>query len=227
MTSFRSAIAPVVLLAAGSALLGPAQGVAEELSPFDRPGGVPSAAIAPVEAYSDLGVLSLTGISTLGGQSMFNFVNGRTKRSFWVGLGQSTDGFSAISYDGSSDTVVVEHAGKRRAIRLSEARIVALPAGMGAGVVAATAVSPANLPSEPTPVVAPSMAGAPSGPVVRTESGGEIANPKSPNEIAQAEMEARMMVSDLLEISMRERARQKALREGKPVPGSEPAAPKR
>jgi hypothetical protein len=41
----------------------------------------------------------------------------------------------------------------------------------------------------------------------------EIRNPQTPEEIKQAEYEARMLVSDLLQISMQERERQRLLRE--------------
>jgi hypothetical protein len=95
-------------------------------------------------------------------------------------------------------------------VALRQVKIAAMPA---AGVAPAVVSVPARPPGSPPPVV------------TRTANGGEIVNPKTPQEIAQAEMEARMMVSDLLEISMQERARQKALREAQKQQGGQPAAP--
>jgi len=183
---------------------------AEEPSIFDRP--APATAPPANSVDGDLGALQLSGISTLGGQSMFNFVDARNNRSFWVPLNGTTNGFSVTAYDVATETVVVGRNGQSRPIKLRQAKIAALP---GPVVPAPTVQVPTRAPGSPPPAV------------IRTADGGEIVNPKTPQEIAQAEMEARMMVSDLLEISMQERARQKALREAqqKQPQGEPPAAP--
>lgn len=182
----------------------------EEPSVFDRP--APATAQPANSSDGDLGALQLSGISTLGGQSMFNFVDARNNRSFWVPLNGTTNGFSVTAYDAATETVVVGRNGQSRPIKLRQAKIAALPGPVGA---APNVQVPARPPGSPPPAV------------IRTADGGEIVNPKTPQEIAQAEMEARMMVSDLLEISMQERARQKALREAqqKQPQGAPPAAP--
>ncbi len=161
---------------------------------------------APVQAPAaqpgdqDLNALQLSGISTLGGQSMFNFVDTRNNRTFWIAHNGTVNGFSIVSYDAKADTVVIAREGRQRAVSLRQAQIAALPAqGQPQPQVAAAAPTPN--PAAPA--------------VIHTPDGGEIVNPTTPQEIAQAETEARMMVSDLLEISMQERARQKALREAK------------
>lgn len=179
----------VVIGGAGAAL-----GQDQAVTVFDRPGVAhPGPGDNPDQ---ELNAIQLSGISTLGGQSMFNFVDTRNNRSFWVPLKGSANGFSVVSYDPATDTVVVDRAGRSRAVQLRQAQIVSMPTPTGTQPAA-----PARAASAPAPAV------------VRTPDGGEIANPKTPQEIAQAETEARMMVSDLLEISMQERARQKALRE--------------
>jgi hypothetical protein len=48
----------------------------------------------------------------------------------------------------------------------------------------------------------------------------EIKNPKTPAEIKQAEYEARMLVSDLLDISMKAREEQRKLREAQQAQAS-------
>ena len=171
---------------------------ADETTLFSPP--APAGAAPANTADADLGSLQLSGISTLGGQSMFNFVDARNNRSFWIALNGSANGFSVVSYDETSDTVVVSRNGQQRSVKLRQAKIASMP-----GPVPQAA---------PAVVQAPAMpAGGPPPAVIKTPDGGEIVNPKTPQEIAQAEMEARMMVSDLLEFSMQERARQKALRE--------------
>lgn len=168
---------------------------ADETTLFSPP--APAGAAPANTTDADLGALQLSGISTLGGHSMFNFVDSRNNRSFWVPLKGSANGFTVISYDENTDTVVVDRNGQQRPVKLRQAQIASMP-------------TPTVAPS--VPAVARPAAGQPIA-VVKTVDGGEIVNPKTPQEIAQAEMEARMMVSDLLEISMQERARQKALRE--------------
>ena len=196
----KSSAKMIAFACAGSAWL--AGGVAygqnggDETMLFSRPAA--QAPGAPDAGDVELNSLQLAGISTLGGTSMFNLVDARTNRSFWVPLNEKVNGFAVVSYDERSDTVVVDRNGQRRAVPMRQAQIAAMPAA--SVVPAATHVPvrpPAGMPTQ----------------VVHTADGGEIVNPKTPQEIAQAETEARMMVSDLLEISMQERARQKALRE--------------
>lgn len=205
-----------ILSLASALLLGGPAIVAQEDggSVFDRP--APTAPGQPPNAGDlELNALQLSGVSTLGGQSMFNFVDARNNRSFWVPLKGTVNGISVVSWDPSTDTVVVDRAGRSRSIALKQAQIAAMPSSASAPAVAPAPVRPAGMPTT----------------VIRTPDGGEIVNPKTPQEIAQAETEARMMVSDLLEISMQERARQKTLREaqqkqgqtGQPQP--QPAAP--
>jgi len=200
-TYFWSACVAVVSLStAGAAANG-----AEADSLFDRP--APAAAAQAPAGDAELGALQLSGISSLGGTSMFNFVDPRSNKSFWVPLNGSTNGFSVTAFDEKTVTVTVARNGQVRSMQLRQAQIAAMPT--------TTAVT-----ASPTPVSVPARPpGSPPMTVVRTADGGEIANPKTPQEIAQAEMEARMMVSDLLEISMQERARQKALREAQQKAG--------
>lgn len=186
----------------------PAVASAQEGSVFDRP--APAAAVAST-GDGDLAALQLSGVSSLGGQRMFNFVDPRSNKSFWVPLNGSANGYEVTAYDEKTITATVTRNGQTREVPLRQVQIASMPS-------AVPAPAPVSVPARPP--------GSPPMAVVRTADGGEIVNPKTPQEIAQAEMEARMMVSDLLEISMQERARQKALREAQQKqqqPGTPPA----
>lgn len=180
---------------------------AQDGTVFDRPGAAPAQAANTGDG--DLAALQLSGVSSLGGQRMFNFVDSRNNKSFWVPLNGSTDGFSVTAYDENNVAVTVTRGGQSRQVQLRQVQIAAPPAASAHPV---------------TVQVPPRPAGSPAPAVIRTADGGEIVNPKTPQEIAQAEMEARMMVSDLLEISMQERARQKALREAQQKQQQQPGA---
>jgi hypothetical protein len=166
---------------------------ASSASPF-IPGGVAEDAATPAPD-PDLQALQLTGISIIGDDQRFNFVDSRTKRSFWVALGGSEGAFSVDAYDSNTDSVVVRKGAQTRRLELRQSKI---------GTVAPPAVTPRPLPPLTT------AQGVPAANVPGVD---EIRNPKTPAEVKQAEFEARMLVSDLLEISMQERARQRALRE--------------
>lgn len=185
-----------ICLAGGSAML-----VGQEADTMFGP-PAPAAPRGAQGGDADLHALQLSGISTLGGQSMFNLVDTRNNRAFWITLNGTVNGISVVSYDAKTDTVVIARQGERRSVSLRQAQIASLPAQGQTQPHAAAAPA-----SQPASGAAPA--------VIHTPDGGEIVNPKTPQEIAQAETEARMMVSDLLEISMQERARQKALREAK------------
>lgn len=185
--------------------LGAGVAPADELTVFDRPSATSTQPANTGDA--DLAALQLSGVSSLGGQRMFNLVDSRNNKSFWVPMNGSANGFSVTAYDEQTVTVTVTRNGQARQVALRQVKIAAMPT---AGSTPASVQVPARPPGSP-PVA-----------VVRTADGGEIVNPKTPQEIAQAEMEARMMVSDLLEISMQERARQKALREAQKQQGGQP-----
>jgi hypothetical protein len=179
----------------------------------------PKRTAAPVPVASsdaDLEALQLSGITMLGSERSFNVFNTRTKKSYWVSLNESFDGFTVVGFNPASDTLEVQRGQFRRAIALRQPTIMAAPPA---------AVRPPTPPAPNPPGRRP-----PGQPQPATTTGvDEIANPKTPREVAQAEAEARNMVSDLLEIGMQERARQKALREaqqrGQQPPPPQPVQP--
>lgn len=163
-------------------------------NPFEPPAATPGP--GPAVGDADLDALQFSGVSTIGDETSFNFSDPRTRKSFWVSLkGSSEGGFSVVSYDAAAEQVVVRHGSRTRPISLRKSVLVAAPV-----VIARPAAAP--------PITTAANAPRPSGGGVD-----EIKNPKTPEEIKQAEYEARMLVSDLLDISMQERARQRAIRE--------------
>jgi hypothetical protein len=121
-----------------------------------------------------------------------------------VPLNDTVNGITVVSYDAANEQVLVRRGLIERPLALRKAVLVAAP------------VSPVAMPGRQMPN-APVAAARPPGTGVD-----EIKNPKTPEEIKQAEYEARMLVSDLLDISMKAREEQRRLREaqrnGQPAP---------
>lgn len=170
-----------------------AAGAIAAQSPF-VPSGKPDKPISEKATNADLAALQLSGISALGPELRFNLVNPRTKKSFWVRLNGTVSGFTVTAYDQKTSAVVVEHGGSSRRITLRRPTFIAA--------------------AQPAAVQTPLKPPEPYTPIPDTVEGvDEIKDPKTPEEIKQAEYEARMLVSDLLQISMQERERQRLLRE--------------
>lgn len=161
-------------------------------SPFVPAGKKPAPAAPTMDPA--LQALQLSGISVIGDEKRFNFFNANSKQSFWLALGVEENGLRVESYDKDADAVVVRKGGFTRRLELRQSKIVA--------------EAPPSSSSGPTP-----LKSAPGVPDIQLPGVDEIKDPKTPVEIKQAEFEARMLVSDLLEISMQERARQRAKRE--------------
>lgn len=159
-------------------------------SPF-----VPAAKQTPppaVEVDPELEALELAGISIIGDEQRFNLVDTRSKKSFWIVPGTVENGIVIQSYDPETDTVLVRRGKFSKRLGLRQSQIVAVDDSSG----------------KPPPIKT-----APGVPDVKVPGVDEIKDPQTPEQVKQAEYEARMLVSDLLEISMQERARQRALRE--------------
>jgi hypothetical protein len=184
------------LFAISAALVGallPSFDAAAAQSPF-KPSGRPGVETPTATRNPNLEALQLSGISALGPEFRFNLINTNTKKSFWIGLNRTVSGYTITSYDPQDSSVVVEHSGASRRVALRKSSFIAQ--------------GPA------TPMAAPLVPVEPYVPIPESVEGvDEIRNPQTPEEIKQAEYEARMLVSDLLQISMQERERQRLLRE--------------
>lgn len=167
---------------------------AQSASPF-----MPPTDSAPAEVVADptLDKIQLSGISIIGGDQRFNLVDIRSKKSFWVDLGATENDITVESYSPDDDSVVIRHGDSRRKIELRRSVIVS--------------TTREKLP----PLPGSDLPGVPQAPEIPDHIVGvdEMQNPVSRDQVKQAEFEARMLVSDLLSISVRERARQKALKQ--------------
>jgi hypothetical protein len=163
-------------------------------SPFAPAGGAPGAAAgAPAEAYE------LSGSTAQGSQVTVCIFERQKKRSEWIPVGGEMDGVHVISFDGAHDTAVVTIDGARKQISMRKAAVVSTNPAAGA-----------------RPATA-----APAAPVVPIASAA-LESPAAPTTAAQDQREARMLVSDLLEIGVQQRkayqdAKQKAA-SGTPPP---------
>lgn len=199
-------------------------GLARE-SPF-LPTGIPASSSASGEVYE------LAGISTMGRQTSVNIYDRTGKKGLWIAVGETANGITVSKYDSARELVVIRVAGSEKILALRK------PIAAGARPGALTPTSPSagfNIPP-PVPVVPvalatpPATAGsaAPPTTVVSTDSvspGPPQPPPPAPGSVAHQEQEARMLVSDLLEIGMAQRkayeeAQKKAAQSGS---GSPPA----
>ena len=145
-------------------------------SPF-TPG--PGSVIAPGNAAGE--TLQLSGISVVGKKTYVSIYDVEKKHSRWLAVGDKVDGVEVVSCDVKGDKAVVRIAKELRTLELRPATIDATgPAST------AMAGAPQDL-GLPTASVATAPAGAPL------------------TEQAIQEREARMMVSDLLEIGQQQR----------------------
>jgi len=178
---------------------------APKKSPF-MPSG--AAAAAPAAAASQ--TIEFAGVSSVGSRTDLIFHDKAAKKSRWVGVGETVEGISVVSYDSRREEAVVKFNGEQKTLALRKggrtvhapatAPVVTLPGAAGFAV-------PAHLPgAEAFQTVQPLSAGtmiaaqAQGSPPVTPPTG-----PATPEQIARQESDARMLVSDLLEIGMAQR----------------------
>ena len=220
----RIALFPL-LVAAAIAADEKGSGLAKE-TPFKLRGGPSGTAAAASET------IEFAGVSSMSKRTDLIFYDKTTKKSHWIAQGETKEGISVLNYDDRRDEAVVKINGVQKTLAL---RKVASPAGN-----AARGVTPLpggfNTPTPlPAPLPAPVSAQVPvPTATVVSNNADPVANqpapaPGSPAEIQKKqETEARMLVSDLLEIGMAQRrayeeAQRKAA-EGNTQPATTPAA---
>jgi hypothetical protein len=164
-------------------------------SPFAPAGAATIAGNAPPEAYE------LAGSSTQGAAVAVCVFERQKKHSQWIPVGGDVDGIHVISFDASHDTAIVTISGTRKELSMRKAVIAS-----------ANTSPPSRMPvavggpmEPPMPIAAAPLPTAPSA--------------------AQDQKEARMLVSDLLEIGVQQRkayqdAKMKAAQGPPPSPGN-------
>lgn len=169
-------------------------------SPFNLRGGP----AAPAAAASE--TIEFAGVSSVGTKTDLIFYDKTAKKSHWITRGETKEGISVIDYHRDRDEVVVKINGVQKTLAL---RKVAAPTSTPRAVSApstgfnsaAPAFVPGNISALPSNAVAAPLGGA----------AGQMAPqpapaPGSPAEVQKKqETEARMLVSDLLEIGMAQR----------------------
>jgi hypothetical protein len=216
-------LAPAFAVALGAA--DTSTGIAKE-SPFKLRGGPAAPTATATETIEFAGVSSIVGKKT-----DLIFYDKTAKKSHWITPGETKEGIAVINYDERREEAVVKINGVQKTLALRK------PSGpVGTARPVAHQASGFNIASPvplPSPVAAPpAMQNAPaasnpgSAPTNPTDSPAPVnAAPSSPAEVQQKqETEARMLVSDLLEIGMAQRrAYEEAQR--KAAQGNAPAAP--
>jgi hypothetical protein len=189
-----------------------------------------SAAAAQAAAHE---TIEFAGISTMGKHTELIFVDKNTKKNFWIAKGETKEGITVLNYDSKREEAVVTINGAQKTLPLKQvatskpgATVRAVPAvPTGFNVAPQPPLPPVAVPgSAPVSVTPAVVTPAPVSPAPAPTPKPE--QPTTPEGVAKAETEARMLVSDLLEIGMAQRkayeeAQRKAA-EGKTEPSPQP-----
>jgi hypothetical protein len=223
-------LTPALCLVAACSLAGPtarAQSPAPNGSPFAPPASA-NPGEAPAERIEFAGVM-------IGETTDLIFKDKTTGKKTFVGVGKTADGITVQKYDPRLDQVVVKINGEQKTLTLKKASGPAnAPAPVAAMPVGFNTPTPATVQtiSQPAAATAPQpVAGAgTTPPVAASGTPTQPAPPATPETQQKAETEARMLVSDLLEIGMAQRkayedAQKKAQEGGAPATTPTPAAP--
>jgi hypothetical protein len=176
---------------AGATITAPLRGAdTVKDSPFTQAGGTKSAAKDET--------LDFAGVSTVGKKTMINLYDREAKRGFWVQEGETSDGITVVKYDSSHDQVTVRRKGIDATLPLRAASAVV------SGPANSPTMPPPAQPITQAPIVGSAPATAPGTPAM---DAGTTATPTTATAQTRArqEEEARMLVSDLLEIGIAQR----------------------
>jgi hypothetical protein len=193
LSRLTSRLVRAALVVAALGATAPAQQPApRKTSPFMPPPAAGDAAAAPSET------IEFAGVSSVGKRLDLIFHDKGTKKNHWIGIGETKEGIAVISYDERREQVSIKLNGVDKILPLRKGT----PAGkgvMGAAPPPPSMIPPpaAATPATPTLVMAPAPAPALPEPAPT--------GPPRPETQLKQETEARMLVSDLLEIGMAQR----------------------
>lgn len=203
---FPRALHILILALAGSggafAADNPASGGGTKASPF-----MPPAAAAQVAAAADSGeTLEFAGISSVGSRTDFIVHERSSKKSFWMGMGETKNGITLVSHDPKRDILTLTSNGIQKQLPLRKVaagagRPGAAPVVAGQGSIPLPTDASVITPPPPPPAL-PAPGQDPTPAVAETKPA-----PATPAQeaILKQETEARNLVSDLLEIGMAQR----------------------
>ena len=199
----------------------PAATGGNKASPF-----MPPAAAVPAATTGATGeALEFAGISSIGDRTDFVIHDKSAKKSFWIGIGETKNGVALVSHDPRRDVLTVNANGIQKQLPLRKASTSSGSGAPASAPITFQQASPssadANAASSLPPPALPQPAPPPpsGGPEPKSPS-----VPANPEAVVKQETEARMLVSDLLEIGMAQRrAYEEAQRRGQPPgPGVSP-----
>lgn len=153
--------------------------------------------------------IEFAGVSQMGKTTTLIFLDKAAKKSRWVGIGETVEGISVVDYDPRREQAVVKVNGTQKTLALRKAAGPANSAGLTSVVppppAAGFNVAP-PAPVAPVPQILPAPA-PPVDPAAQAAAPGAAPKPapNTPEAQVKAETEARMLVSDLLEIGMAQR----------------------
>jgi hypothetical protein len=179
-----------------------AQNALPSTNPFAGPAGV-ATPDAPQET------IEFAGVSTFGKKVDLIFQDRATKKTTWVPLGGKADGIEVVNYDEKKEQVVARINGTQKTLTLrkSTAASAGAPAPvapMPVGFNVPPAAQPVTVAAAPAPAATGGVAAAPAAPAP-TDAAAPAAPAAPLTETQKQEQEARMLVSDLLEIGMAQR----------------------
>lgn len=182
-----------LLLLAGTARAGePAPSGLPRQSPFAPP-GTPTSESGATPAET----LEFAGVSSVGKRTDLILHDREAKRTLWIGVGESKAGIQVVAYDSRREQAILKVNGADKVLPLRKG---SKPKG---GLVAAPA--PVTAPDAPPPGV---VFAQPFPGLGQPEAIGDsptTLKPVPPAAPQRQEAEARMLVSDLLEIGMAQR----------------------
>lgn len=215
-------------------LTGAASGVAAESPganlPRSSPFLPPAGAGAPAAAAASE-TIEFAGVSSVGKRTDLIFHDKSAKKYHWIGLGETKEGIQVLTYDDRREQATIKLNGVQKVVTLRRgAKVVAGPAApLPVGI-----LPPPAAPADPAVVFAPPAAPGEAPPAATMPppppEPDKPAGPPVPEAQLKQETEARMLVSDLLEIGMAQRrAYEEAQRksaETTPPPAPPAEAPK-
>lgn len=170
-------------------------------SPFLPPAGAGQAAVNAGE------VIEFAGVSSVGKRTDLVFYDKAAKKSRWVGIGETKEGIELLRYDPRREQAVIKHNGVEKILTLRKGSAT----GGAPGAPGMLAMNPAPVPSMVAPPVSPLVMSTPTPAATAAASepppppGAKPPPPAIPETQQKQETEARMLVSDLLEIGMAQR----------------------
>lgn len=163
--------------------------------------------------------LEFAGVNEMAKRRDIIFYDKAAKKSYWITEGDTKEGITVLKYDPRREQVVVKVNGTEKILQLRKSA----PVNANGAVVS---VNPAGF-NVPPPAIANAMQAAPAPTTViqATPPQPKAEAPATPEAQQKQETEARMLVSDLLEIGMAQRKAYEEAQRKAASGESTPAAP--